>query len=78
MVTPLQYGDITVKRSTVEKPLSPIWQAHVLMVATKDYRAAFISDTHLRIKGSKATQLAEFVDNRHSDRLYPMGDLLEE
>ncbi len=37
--------------------------------AIQDYRAVFISDTHLGFKGAKARHLADFLDQHHSDDL---------
>ena len=48
-----------------------------MTTVTKDYRAVFISDTHLGFKGSKAAQLAEFLESHHSDHLYLVGDVID-
>ena len=47
------------------------------MVATsKDYRSAFIRDTHLGFKGSKATLLTDFL-HHHRTNLYLVGDIID-
>ncbi len=43
----------------------------------QDYRAVFISDTHLGFKGSKASHLASFLESHHSDHLYLVGDIVD-
>ena len=44
---------------------------------TQDYRAVFISDTHLGFKGAQADCLAHFLENHHSDHLYLVGDIVD-
>ncbi len=48
-----------------------------MTTAMQDYRAVFISDTHLGFKGSKAGELADFLDSHHSDHLYLVGDVVD-
>ena len=43
----------------------------------QDYRAVFISDTHLGFKGSRAKALAEFLESHHSEHLYLVGDIVD-
>ncbi len=43
----------------------------------QNYRAVFISDTHLGFKGAKASYLAEFLESHHSDHLYLVGDIVD-
>lgn len=45
--------------------------------ATQDYRAVFISDTHLGFKGAQADCLAHFLESHHSDHLYLVGDIVD-
>ena len=45
--------------------------------APQDYRAVFISDTHLGFKGAQADQLSDFLDSHHSDQLYLVGDIVD-
>ena len=43
----------------------------------QDYRAVFISDTHLGFRGSRAKSLADFLESHHSDQLYLVGDIVD-
>lgn len=45
--------------------------------AQQDYRAVFISDTHLGFKGAQADHLAHFLESHHSDQLYLVGDIVD-
>ena len=48
-----------------------------MTTSMQDYRAVFISDTHLGFKGSKARQLSNFLDSHHSEHLYLVGDVVD-
>ncbi|MCY4365783.1 MAG: UDP-2,3-diacylglucosamine diphosphatase [Chloroflexi bacterium] len=45
--------------------------------AKRDYRAVFISDTHLGFERARVDALAHFLASHHSDHLYLVGDIVD-
>ena len=41
------------------------------------YKSIFVSDTHLGTEGCSAKELADFLKNNTSDRLYLVGDIID-
>ena len=41
------------------------------------YKSIFVSDTHLGTEGCSAKELADFLKNNTSDRLYLVGDIVD-
>jgi hypothetical protein len=46
-------------------------------VATKRYRALFISDVHLGTRGCQAEKLLDFLRHHDADTIYLIGDIVD-